>query len=100
VLVGTAAADVIRSPAGNDVMTGLLGADIFVFTRGSGADRIADFTPGTDRLLFEGIAPSTVKVMPTTVAGTAGLLVTFGPGDDSVFLANVAKLAAGDLVFG
>jgi hypothetical protein len=99
-LLGTAAADIIRSRPGSDVITGGAGADVFVFTRGSGADRITDFTPGTDRLLFEGIAPSSVKIVPTTVAGTAGLLVTYGTGDDSVFLANVAKLAAGDLVFG
>lgn len=39
--------------AGNDLLEGGGGADLFVFALRHGADRISDFTPGEDRIRFD-----------------------------------------------
>lgn len=56
-VTGSAAADAIRGGSGQDTMTGLAGADRFVFDDGDfagmaagTADRIIDFTKGSDKL--------------------------------------------------
>jgi predicted extracellular nuclease len=58
-LTGTAGDDVITGGAGADVITGGAGADTFVYTsiRDAG-DRIADFTPGTDRIRLTALLAS------------------------------------------
>ncbi|WP_291298706.1 carbohydrate-binding domain-containing protein [Elioraea sp.] len=99
-LVGGAGADLLRGGAGADVMTGGAGADTFLFASGAGADRITDFASGTDRLFFQGIASASVQATATTVNGTAGVMIAYGSAGDTVFLAGVTQLAAGDLVFG
>ena len=43
--------DTLLGCGGNDVLHGEGGADLFVFDAAMGLDRIADFLPGTDRLL-------------------------------------------------
>jgi Ca2+-binding RTX toxin-like protein len=98
-LTGGAGDDIIRGGRGNDVLAGGAGEDTFVFAHGDGADRITDFSPGSDRLLFQGIAADQLKAAVATVGGVAGLSLTYGAGD-SVFLAGVTKLTQGDLVFG
>ncbi len=99
-LVGGAGNDILRGRGGNDVMTGGAGSDTFILARGDGNDRITDFASGADRLFFQGIAAEAVKASAATVSGTSGLMITYGTGGDSVFLAGVTKLAEGDLVFG
>ncbi len=47
VLKGGSADDVLAGGAGNDRMTGNGGADTFVFTDGTGRDRITDFDPSS-----------------------------------------------------
>jgi len=56
VLDGGAGADRLEGGGGVDALTGGSGADRFVFVPGDGIDRIADFAPGEDRLLFVGLA--------------------------------------------
>lgn len=97
-LTGGAGDDIIRGGRGNDVLAGGAGEDTFIFARGDGADRITDFSPGPDRLLFQGIAADQLEAAAATVGGVAGLSLTYGAGD-SVFLAGVTTLAAGDVVF-
>jgi Ca2+-binding RTX toxin-like protein len=97
-LVGSAGDDILNGKAGADVLTGGAGADTFRFARGDGADRITDFTPGSDRILFKGIDPATLKASLATIGGATGTQITYGSGD-SVFLAGVTALKAGDLVF-
>jgi Ca2+-binding RTX toxin-like protein len=96
-LTGGAGDDIVRGGRGNDVLAGGAGEDTFLFSPGDGADRITDFSPGPDRLLFQGIAADQLKAAAATVGGVAGLSLTYGTGD-SVFLAGVTTLAAGDLV--
>jgi Ca2+-binding RTX toxin-like protein len=98
-LVGTAGHDIINGKAGNDVLTGGAGADTFIFRPGDGADRITDFASGTDRILFKGIDPASLKAFKATEGGVSGLKLSYGSGSDSIFLAGVTALKQGDLVF-
>ncbi len=52
-LMGGAGDDRLSGGTGNDLLSGGAGADAFVFEAGGGADRITDFDPRHDRLLFE-----------------------------------------------
>lgn len=98
VLVGGAGDDIIRGGRGNDVLTGGAGKDSFVFAPGDGTDRITDFTPGVDRLVFEGVAAEQVVAKAATVGGVAGLSISYGTAGDSVFLAGVTTLTTSDVV--
>lgn len=91
--------DIIRGHAGNDIMTGGAGADTFILNPGDGQDRVTDFVSGTDRLLFRGVDPESLKASVTKVDGVLGTLIRYGTGEDSVFLAGVRDLSPGDLVF-
>jgi hypothetical protein len=100
-IVGTDGDDRITGYRGDDVMTGKGGADTFVFSQGDGRfDQITDFTPGTDHLLLQGVASSTVRAQALTYNGTPGLYVTYGTQGDHVFLQHVTALKAGDILFG
>jgi Ca2+-binding RTX toxin-like protein len=90
--------DIIRSGPGNDVLSGGAGADTFIFSPGDGADRITDFSPGLDQLFFQGVAAEQLKAAAVTVGGVAGLSISYGTTGESVFLAGVTTLAAGDLI--
>jgi transposase len=50
-----------------------------------------------DRLIFQGIAADQLKAAAATLGSVAGLSITYG-ASDSVFLAGVTALSAGDLV--
>ena len=50
-LDGGAGNDTLIGGAGNDTLTGGTGADLFIFI-GTGTNTIADFTPGTDKIVF------------------------------------------------
>lgn len=58
-VIGGGVADTFNGGAGNDLMTGNEGADTFVFTGDAvagdiwGKDRITDFRPGEDHLVFQ-----------------------------------------------
>jgi Ca2+-binding RTX toxin-like protein len=99
-LAGGVGDDIILSGPGNDVLNGGAGADTFIFSPGDGADRITDFAPGLDRLLFQGVAADQLKLAAATVGGVAGLSISYGAAGDSVFLAGVAALGVGDVVIG
>ncbi|NJN05558.1 MAG: hypothetical protein HC814_03015 [Rhodobacteraceae bacterium] len=99
VLNGSSGADLIRGAGGNDTMTGGGGKDTFIFGPADGHDWITDFTAGMDRLLFTGIDPESVRGVLTTFNAVDGVRLTYGEAGDSVFLQNVTKLVAGDLVF-
>lgn len=49
-LIGGVGADIMVGGAGTDQLVGGAGCDRFVFRNGSMVDRVADFTPGVDRL--------------------------------------------------
>jgi Ca2+-binding RTX toxin-like protein len=99
VLKGGAGADWLVGGAGADVMTGGAGRDGFVLFAGSGADRIMDFASGADRLVLRGVDPGSVTAAWSSDGGAAGISIGYGTAGDSVFLAGVTALSAGDLVF-
>jgi Ca2+-binding RTX toxin-like protein len=98
VLSGGAGLDTINGGLGNDVLTGGLDADTFVFTAGSGADRVADFRDNIDTLCFDDTlwgetALSTAQAV-TSFAKVVGRSVVFDFGDgDLVTLTGVRSLA-------
>ncbi|MBL6454365.1 hypothetical protein JMJ55_03450 [Belnapia sp. T6] len=55
-LIGEAGADTLDGGGGADMLGGGAGPDLFRFAPGSGVDRILDYNPAKDRLLFEGFA--------------------------------------------
>jgi Ca2+-binding RTX toxin-like protein len=72
---GGAGDDVLDGGAGDDVLTGGQGADTFAFTSNSGDDVVTDFTPGQDRLFFEGASsPDDLEVTRTD----EGTVISFG----------------------
>ncbi|WP_159997260.1 S8 family serine peptidase [Roseomonas sp. 18066] len=80
VIIGNAGANRIDGGAGNDVLTGGDGADTFVFSAGSGADRITDFDAAEgDRLLLRGfLATSWEALQPHLRAEGGDTLLTLG----------------------
>lgn len=52
-LWGNGGRDRLAGHGGRDMLTGGADADTFCFAAGDGTDRITDFTPGVDRLLFD-----------------------------------------------
>src|SRR5262249_37150696 len=56
-VVGSDGTQILDGAGGNDVLTGGLGADLFVYSRGSGQDVITDFTPGVDQVRFDSTLP-------------------------------------------
>ncbi|WP_036700764.1 hypothetical protein [Paracoccus sanguinis] len=80
-----------RGPAGG------AGADRFVFLPGDGADRVADFEDGLDRLVFDapGSGPAAFQVIdqgPDAVVVCLGLRVLLSG-------VNHALISAADLAF-
>jgi len=86
-ILGGNGADTLIGGAGGDVMSGQAGADLFLFTGlGDGLDRIADLTPGIDRIGLDsvafGLAPGALAAASfqagsanQALAGTAPLLI-------------------------
>ena len=100
-LLGGLGADTINGKGGNDFLFGQDGADTFVFERGTGRDVIADFTPGTDKVLLTGLGFSSfAQVDAATRQNGASSVIDFGL-TEFVILQNVAKasLSAGDFLF-
>jgi len=92
-LLGGAGDDSITGGAGRDVMFGEAGADRFIFTRGSGADVIGDFTVGADKLVLTGLGfSSAAQVLAATseFGGSSAIDLAFG---DFVVLNGVTKAA-------
>ncbi|WP_419897583.1 S8 family serine peptidase [Roseomonas sp. USHLN139] len=80
VIIGNAGNNRIDGAAGDDVLTGGDGADTFVFSAGSGADRITDFDAAAgDRLLLRGFSPQSWEALqPHLHAEGDGTLLTLG----------------------
>ena len=98
-LNGTSGPDRVTGLAGNDTLRGRGSGDQFVFRPGDGYDRIRDFQPGSDDLVFQGIASSQITQKVVSAFSTTGLDVAYG-GGHHVFLDGVkSPLGSGDLVF-
>jgi Ca2+-binding RTX toxin-like protein len=82
---GGAGNDTIHAGGGDDEFWGEGGADTFVFSRGDGHDRIMDYVPGVDRIVFE-VTGLRFADLTITQQG-ADTLIRYG--DDSLLLAGV-----------
>ena len=97
--VGTDGADLFDATAADSVFTGKGGRDLFVFDAGDGDATVTDFAAGTDKLIFLGYERAEVAAAKATQGGVAGLLLTYGDDDATVFLAGVSALGAKDMMF-
>jgi Ca2+-binding RTX toxin-like protein len=100
-LFGREGNDTLVGGAGNDALFGEDGRDTFLFAPGSGIDAIADYTPGSDRLMLQGFGfTNAAGVLAVTREGSTGAIIDLAPGD-AVLLSGVSKAALGsaDFVF-
>ena len=80
-LMAGSGADVLRGEGGADYLSGGAGADTFVATVGGGADQVADFVVGTDRLdvsafgAYQSIVQQGADTLVTVSAGVTFLLL-------------------------
>ncbi|WP_228461209.1 CAP domain-containing protein [Paracoccus liaowanqingii] len=83
-LRGGAGNDTLIGARGNDLLVGGSGRDTFVFHEGDGADRIADYQPGIDRLLIDDalMSRSVAEFYGDVIRETSsGVVLLFGGGD-------------------
>ena len=100
--------DTLISGAGADTMYGdaqtvapgaRTGADLFVFSPPNGQDQIMDFEPGKDHIELKGSGFTSFQDLASHIQDTvAGSLISFD-ASDSILVANVHQLGAGDFVF-
>jgi Ca2+-binding RTX toxin-like protein len=94
-LVGGAGDDTLDGGWGGEILTGGEGADTFVFRAweggavSGGPERITDFQLGIDRVATTGAHGYQPWTTDAVQDGVAGTLLTWGWGDDRVFIAGV-----------
>jgi len=105
-LSGGTGGDVLWGEAGNDLLIGGAGADGFRFEGDFGDDAIQDFSDLVDRIW---LAPDTgvdafsdLRITLNVRGGVKGSLITFGDGEDTIWLRLISptQLSASDFVFG
>ncbi len=102
-LLGGAGNDTLNGRGNNDVLFGEDGADRFLFTPGTNADLIGDFTPGVDRIQLQGFAGLTnwaeLQTRIGEYEGTAFINLFFG---DLVVIDGISKaqLTINDFIIG
>ena len=96
-LTGTVLADNIDAGLGDDDLQGGAGDDIYTFTRGDGADLIAD-TSGVDTLNIFGYLPTEVSVT-RPVQGRDDVVLSFAGTDDEITLRYVSLSGVDAVVF-
>jgi hypothetical protein len=84
--------DTLEGGAGSDLLWGDAGSDQFVFTERPSADRVADFTPGSDRLVFD---PSVYDIGRLAYNRATGQISY--QGELVLTLQNSPVLRAGDI---
>ena len=89
--------------AGNNVLTGGLGVDTFVFS--GGADLVTDFRDGQDKItlalqLWDGPPPGIASLLSEATVTSTGLHLDFG-GGNMLDIAGIfdANLLADDILF-
>ncbi len=101
VMIGTRNGQVLDGLAGNDILVGGDGADVFQFGANSGFDVIADFDVAQDRIRLDTTTLlSWSKVKAAMTQDGADVILHFGP-DNAVRIQNttVASFSANDFEF-
>jgi Ca2+-binding RTX toxin-like protein len=98
--------DTLDGGAGSDSLDGGAGADTFVFSRGSGQDRISSFQSGVDKLDLRGFGFTTFDQLKQGATITSGketnvafVTLNFGNGD-GLKVMGVSNLTADNVLFG
>jgi Ca2+-binding RTX toxin-like protein len=105
-LLGGAGNDTLDGGAGNDVLFGEAGSDTFIFERGAlgvapvGADLVADFQVGVDKIELDGLYSSFAEVQAHMTENGGSTAIDLGNGD-LIVISGVtnAQLSATDFVF-
>lgn len=89
--------DRLTGGTGNDTLKGGSGADVFIFDAGHDTDRISDFDPDHDQLLFSlsltGAEDNPARILTDFATTTnKGVLFDFG-GGDTILLETLDSLA-------
>lgn len=96
-MVGSKAGNTLDGRAGNDVLIGGEGDDVFVFGFGYGQDRVADFTPGVDRIRIVSGFRTAEEVLAALKDTSAGAVLRTSNGDTLTLTGRkVAELKASD----
>ena len=99
-LWGGAGADTLIGGVGADVLTGGAGDDLFRFASGDGADTIADFADGEDRIDLSGHTGITGFSDLTIRQSSGGVVIDLGGGDQITLSGvTVSELDASDFLF-
>jgi len=101
-LNGGGGADSLFDGSGNDTMTGGAGKDTF-FWSGQGADRVADFADGQEKIFLTGIAgvdDFSDLIITTTADGS--VRISYGDGSSTLILSGIApsQITSSDFIFG
>jgi Ca2+-binding RTX toxin-like protein len=98
-LLGGRGNDTLNGAGGNDVLFGETGNDIFVFTSGTGADVIGDFTRGQDRIDVSSYGLSFTQLQARFTQSGANGAIQFANGDVIVLNGvTMSTLTAADFI--
>lgn len=81
-LYGTGAPDTIEGLGGDDRLLGAGGADLYLYTRGDGADQIIDTIGAPDTIRIAGYAPGEVSFDRRGLTGPDLIIRLAGAGDE------------------
>ncbi|MFW8637099.1 calcium-binding protein [Cribrihabitans pelagius] len=100
-LWGNGGGDRLEGGAGADKLWGGSGADVFVFARGHGRDRIADFTPGADLIDLTGLGRAAAQRFSQLEISRqdGGTLIDTGAGEILLEDLRPRQLDADDFLF-
>ncbi len=96
-LMGEAGDDRLIGGSGDDTLWGGAGADVFVYTQGTGADAIADFVQGMDKIEMLG-GSFAVNIAPNFAVIAGNTVLSLGAGG-TLTLWNIVNLGADDFLF-
>jgi len=101
-LFGEAGNDRLDGGAGKDWLTGGAGNDVFVYARGNGADNVADFVAGQDKIDLSAFGLGDMAQLAASAkvvsSGNSSMYIDFGTGD-RLTIHGVNKLTADNVIF-
>jgi uncharacterized protein (TIGR03118 family) len=99
-LRGGAGDDDLTGGQGRDTLEGGAGADHFIFSgRGTGKDRIDDFTAGVDRLVFRVCGVDDIRDLDMRADASGDAVIDWDGGQVTLAGVSVASLSGGDFIF-